>query len=1498
MKKLSKFLSFILTAALAFSVSSGFAVYAQTGSGTADSPYLISTPAQLQAMNSNVSAYYKLTADINLNGMDFTPIGNADSGAFSGDFDGAGYTISGLSVFSGKYSGLFGCNEGVIHDVILDDIYVYGSRYIGGVVGYNAQTGTIRNCRVNGGEVRSDGGLKEIYAGGICGYNAGGAVEGTLYNGADVNISNGSRVVNIGGLIGFSSVFLALTGCENRGKITASDNCSYNCVGGLIGYIPGGVCLTSCINKNDITGCMEFYNYSWRIGAYVGGLVGEYKKSGTFQNCYNNGNVEGYYAGGMCGYTVAACLIAECANEGRINTSYSSGFSYFLGYVIFSDDISVLNSYNSGYLNCYDNSEPEKNTNGYFDVGRSGGRIQLRYFNAGQWYGPSDFPYRNSNYHLLSNDEMKKQSSYEGFDFDDVWVMGKCGLPILRGLGDSLQLNEAVLIMKAGDRKQLTAYRGDTAVNDIVWSSTSSSCTVDKNGKIYANSSGTATISAIDSDGNRANCSVYVMGVNTGVSAGDRTSNIVYKSEYNKTTETISVSLSGGDYLTSAVSSNPDVVSVTHFSGDDIDIDKKSAGTSVISFETKQGFKGSCGVTVTTKAVDIEFSKYTYSLARGGTYQFTAKTYPGNTSSKVTWSSSDPSVASVDSTGLVTGNSIGSASITVQTDNGYSDSKTVTITAPAKSITLEKTNVTMYKGETFKINAEVSPADSTNSLSYYCRSGGLSVSSDGTVTANRTGDYEVSVSAGNVTTYCYIKVIDLPVIVTGVNMSVNSVKMKTGEVYTLSAEVLPSNATDKKITWSSTDDSVAEVNNGVIRAVGAGKTVIKAETSNGVYDYCEVTVTGVKSTNLSKIYVPELLDTKRDYIDVPVLIENNPGIGFANISVVYDSSVLEAQEVTTGTVFDTVLGSIDKENGTVKLTFTSDEDKTDDGVLALIRFKVLQKTQDGAEVRVRYMPGGITDSKAKAVSLNIFDGIMTASECTHENIEIKNASEPTCTLNGYTGDKYCPDCGTTVAGEIINAKGHTETTVPGKSATCTETGLTDGVICSVCNEVIKAQTVIPAGHKEVTIPGKSATCTEKGLTDGTKCSVCGKILTAQQEIPMLSHKSETVKGKSATCTEKGLTDGTKCSVCGKVLTAQKEIPMIEHKSETVKGKSATCTEKGLTDGVKCSICGKILTAQKEIPMLSHKSETVKGKSATCTEKGLTDGTKCSVCGKILTAQKEIPMLSHKSETVKGKSATCTEKGLTDGTKCSVCGAVLIAQKEIPALGHKFENGKCTVCSAADPDYKPTEKPAEKPTDSTTKPAEKPTDSTTKPTEKPTDNTTKPADKPTSPVTEKPTEKPTEPTTNKPDEPTTEPDSKKELSLVEGCKQVLDKVKKTVSVVLEKASGTTLDDFTAMFTDGIKIENDKNGLVYNGMKFKHGDDEYTVIVKGDTEADGKITAADARRILRISARLESPDEVTSAAADIDSNGKISAAEARAVLRYAARLSKSLESELPK
>lgn len=64
------------------------------------------------------------------------------------------------------------------------------------------------------------------------------------------------------------------------------------------------------------------------------------------------------------------------------------------------------------------------------------------------------------------------------------------------------------------------------------------------------------------------------------------------------------------------------------------------------------------------------------------------------------------------------------------------------------------------------------------------------------------------------------------------------------------------------------------------------------------------------------------------------------------------------------------------------------------------------------------------------------------------------------------------------------------------------------------------------------------------------------------------------------------------------------------------------------------------------------------------------------------------------------------------------------------------------------------------------------------------------------------------------------------------------------------------------------------------------------IKGDVNADGRITAKDARTILRIAARLEQPDEVTKEAADIDSDGKVTSKEARCVLRFTAKLQKKI------
>ena len=402
--------------------------------------------------------------------------------------------------------------------------------------------------------------------------------------------------------------------------------------------------------------------------------------------------------------------------------------------------------------------------------------------------------------------------------------------------------------------------------------------------------------------------------------------------------------------------------------------------------------------------------------------------------------------------------------------------------------------------------------------------------------------------------------------------------------------------------------------------------------------------------------------------------------------------------------------------------------------------------------------------------------------------------------------------------------------------------------------------LVTVGHSEEKIEGKAATCTETGLTEGVKCSFCGKVIKAQEKIPALGHKEEKIEGKAATCTETGLTEGTKCSVCGKIIKAQEKIPALGHKEVKIEGKAATCTETGLTEGTKCSVCGKVVKTQEKIPALGHKEVKIEGKAATCTETGLTEGTKCSVCGKIIKAQEEIPSLGHKEVKIEGKAATCTETGISEGTKCSVCGKVVKSQEETPALGHKevkvngksatcTETGltdgtKCSVCGAVVKAQKETPALGHSYTDGVCSVCG-----------------------------------------------AIDPDYK--LILKKGSKLILNEDKKFIYVTPEKTSGVTASELKAEIESNVKFSISDDSAVVNGYSFKFGVNEYTVIVIGDTSPDGKITARDARAILRISARLDKPDDIIKESADINRDSKVTSKEARSVLRFAARLQSKID-----
>ena len=189
----------------------------------------------------------------------------------------------------------------------------------------------------------------------------------------------------------------------------------------------------------------------------------------------------------------------------------------------------------------------------------------------------------------------------------------------------------------------------------------------------------------------------------------------------------------------------------------------------------------------------------------------------------------------------------------------------------------------------------------------------------------------------------------------------------------------------------------------------------------------------------------------------------------------------------------------------------------------------------------------------------------------------------TCIQQGYTGATVCTLCGMVSntqtplpladhkdenADGTCDVCGYSEACehswdngVITSQPTCTEQGIKT-FTCLVCGEV-QTEVVDALGHTEETVPGKTATCTESGLTDGKKCAVCEEVLVAQETVEALGHTEETVLGKAATCTESGLTDGKKCSVCEEVLVAQETIAALDHNYS-----EATCTKKAT-----CSVCG-------------------------------------------------------------------------------------------------------------------------------------------------------------------------------------------------------------------------------------------------------------------------------------------------------------------------------------
>ncbi|WP_027629552.1 hypothetical protein [Ruminiclostridium cellobioparum] len=125
--------------------------FSGSGAGTSASPYEITTRAQLEEVKNNLSAYYKLTTNIDLQNAEWTPIGTQKT-PFIGNFDGNDYTINNLTINKGTadYIGFFGyINNATIKNVKLNNVSVTGKNNVGALVGFaTGKTNLQNNCFV------------------------------------------------------------------------------------------------------------------------------------------------------------------------------------------------------------------------------------------------------------------------------------------------------------------------------------------------------------------------------------------------------------------------------------------------------------------------------------------------------------------------------------------------------------------------------------------------------------------------------------------------------------------------------------------------------------------------------------------------------------------------------------------------------------------------------------------------------------------------------------------------------------------------------------------------------------------------------------------------------------------------------------------------------------------------------------------------------------------------------------------------------------------------------------------------------------------------------------------------------------------------------------------------------------------------------------------------------------------------------------------------------
>lgn len=542
--------------------------------------------------------------------------------------------------------------------------------------------------------------------------------------------------------------------------------------------------------------------------------------------------------------------------------------------------------------------------------------------------------------------------------------------------------------LKVGETQQLKAtFNHSRAESNLTWSSSNPEvASIDQNGLVVAKKIGVTTIKVITDNGCQDSVTINVKYANkltldkTNIRVGvNKYFDLIPKLEPQDALDTFQMTMRRND-----IGSSWNYSSSGYKDGAFKNCYITQPGNYTATVTTTGGESAECNILVSDFNLP---SQKTVNIKNKISLNPTFK--PIGIDQTLTWSSINESVATVDQNGIVTGLKPGEAQIKAVSDTGVEHICKVIVTGYPEAVKPDRTSIDLKVGDTDKITMTFTPEGTKDQVSYQSSNTAVvSVDENGKLTANSKGTATITITTSNgLKAYCNINVTEAEIPVTTVTLNKTELTLYPTQKESLTCKILPENATNKKLTWKSSNEKVATVNNaGMVTAIQPGTADITAELENGIKRTCTVTV---KKKLTAAIALKEVKATPGEEIEVPVVLSDNPGISAMKVSIDYDSNILTPLIVEKTSILDaaTIKGE-KQEEGIYNVLWYSTKDINENGTILKIRFKVNETASVNTETKLKLtsVDGDICDAQHNDVHLNDADGAIEIKETLYGDV--------------------------------------------------------------------------------------------------------------------------------------------------------------------------------------------------------------------------------------------------------------------------------------------------------------------------------------------------------------------------------------------------------------------------------------------------------------------------------------------------------------------------------